>query len=280
MITISNLQKSFGKKQALRGVNLELTHGIFGLLGPNGAGKTTLLRTLLGLYQSDGGSICIDGEDLTNTKKLAEKTGYLPQRFGGFGTMRTGDFLEYIAALKQIKDPEAEIEEALRLTNLLERREDKIKALSGGMLRRLGIAQTVLGKPELMIFDEPTTGLDPEERIRFRNLILQLPRDRVILISAHIVDDVAMICDKVAVMRTGTCIFHAEPELLAEQALHHVFSLPQGLPIPEGGILSSGSVYTRMNRIVSKLPVEQGIEETPTLEDGYLYILHEMGDRT
>ena len=278
MITISNLQKNFGREKALCGCTMELAPGIFGLLGPNGAGKTTLMRTLLGLYRSDGGTVSLHGTDVTNTKKLAAISGYLPQAFGGFGTMRVSDFLRYLAGLKKIAHPEEEIEDALRLTNLADRKNDKIKTLSGGMVRRLGIAQAILGKPEVMIFDEPTTGLDPEERIRFRNLVLQLPRDRVIIISTHIVDDVAMICDQVAVMRAGACVLQSEPEHLARLAEHHVFSIPHEMPIPEDSVLSSSSIYSKKNRVISKDPITDGTEETPTLEDGYLYVLHNMGE--
>lgn len=278
MIAISNLQKNFGRKKVLCGLHMELDSGIFGLLGPNGAGKTTLLRTILGLYQSDGGTITLHGEDVTNTTRVAAVSGYLPQSFGGFASMRVRDFLAYMAALKRIDQPEAEIDDALRLTNLEARGGDKIKTLSGGMLRRLGIAQAILGKPEIMLFDEPTAGLDPEERIRFRNLILQLPRDRIILISTHIVDDVAMICDKVAVMRAGACIINTEPDRLTQLAEHHVFSVPRTLPVPFGGVLSSSSIYSKRNRVVSRTPVAGGSEEQPTLEDGYLFVLHSMGE--
>lgn len=277
MIEIKNLQKNFGKKQALCGMNLKLEHGIIGLLGPNGAGKTTFLRTLLGLYQKDGGNILLYG---TNEEHgIASVCGYLPQSFGGFGSMRVQEFLEYMAALKRINRPEAEIAEALQLVNLSDRARDRISILSGGMVRRLGIAQAILGKPEVMVFDEPTTGLDPEERIRFRNLILQLPKDRIVLISTHIVDDVAMICDRVAVMRKGKCIISTEPEKLTELADGHVFSIPREQPIPEGAILSSSSIYSKGNRVVSPKHILEGCTEAPTLEDGYLFVLHGMGDQ-
>lgn len=277
MVSIEHLYKSFGRKAALNDFSLTLGSGITGLLGQNGAGKTTLLRTLMGLYPVKRGRILLDGKEVTNTKALPAMSGYLPQLFGGFAGLRVREFLEYMADLKKC-DPQkrgVEIDDCLARTNLESRADDKIGSLSGGMVRRLGIAQAILGCPKLMIFDEPTAGLDPEERIRFRNLILQLPKDRTILISTHIVDDVASLCDTVAVMYHGRCVADTACERLTTDAAGHVFEIPEGLTVPEGAVVSGISTQTRRVRIVCEgFPCTEAVCVTPTPEDGYLYRIY------
>ncbi len=197
MICIRNVNKVFRKRYAVRNVTCEINPGCYGLLGPNGAGKTTLLRCILGLYSVTDGEIMLDKD---------EKIGYLPQRFGLFRELKVRDMMDYFAVAKGIakKERKAEIEKVLKLVNLLERADDKVGNLSGGMQRRLGIAQAILGDPGIIFLDEPTTGLDPEERARFKEVIRELAQTgKIIIISTHIVEDVESVCDRVLIMKEG-----------------------------------------------------------------------------
>lgn len=205
MVTLTNVTKKFGKRVALQNISLQLDKGCYGLLGPNGAGKTTLLRCLLDLYSPNSGNISIHtGGDI----------GYLPQKFGIFRELSVYDMLYYFAALKKIPKScrKSEIEKVLSLVNLEERSRERISRLSGGMQRRVGIAQAVLGEPEILFFDEPTAGLDPEERVRFKSMITDIMKDRLILISTHIVEDVESVCDRVLIMDKGKLLANATVE--------------------------------------------------------------------
>lgn len=282
MITIENLTKTFGKKKALDNLSVTLEPGVIGLLGPNGSGKTTLLRTLTGLYKTKSGKILLDGADVTNTDALPAVTGYLPQKFGMFRELTVYDMMDYFAVLKKIPKAEkrAEIERVVEFVNLTDRIKDRVGSLSGGMVRRLGIAQAVLGSPKVMLFDEPTAGLDPEERMRFKNLVRQLPRDSIVLISTHIVEDVEAVCDHVMVMRQGTVLANKTGEELAAMAegkTYKVSGEKEGTLPPEAFVRArtevpgEGTVLT----VLSAVPVE-GDLIPPTIEDGYLCILKDI----
>ena len=282
MITIENLTKTFGKKKALDNLSVTLEPGVIGLLGPNGSGKTTLLRTLTGLYKTKSGKILLDGADVTNTDALPAVTGYLPQKFGMFRELTVYDMMDYFAVLKKIPKAEkrAEIERVVEFVNLTDRIKDRVGSLSGGMVRRLGIAQAVLGSPKVMLFDEPTAGLDPEERMRFKNLVRQLPRDSIVLISTHIVEDVEAVCDHVMVMRQGTVLANKTGEELAAMAegkTYKVSGEKEGTLPPEAFVRArtevpgEGAVLT----VLSAVPVE-GELIPPTIEDGYLCVLKDI----
>ena len=282
MITIENLTKTFGKKKALDNLSVTLEPGVIGLLGPNGSGKTTLLRTLTGLYKTKFGKILLDGADVTNTDALPAVTGYLPQKFGMFRELTVYDMMDYFAVLKKIPKAEkrAEIERAVEFVNLTDRIKDRVGSLSGGMVRRLGIAQAVLGGPKVMLFDEPTAGLDPEERMRFKNLVRQLPQDSIVLISTHIVEDVEAVCDHVMVMRQGTVLANKTGEELAAMAegkTYKVSGEKEGTLPPEAFVRArteipgEGTVLT----VLSAVPVE-GELIPPTIEDGYLCVLKDI----
>ena len=282
MITIENLTKTFGKKKALDNLSVTLEPGVIGLLGPNGSGKTTLLRTLTGLYKTKSGKILLDGADVTNTDALPAVTGYLPQKFGMFRELTVYDMMDYFAVLKKIPKAEkrAEIERVVEFVNLTDRIKDRVGSLSGGMVRRLGIAQVVLGSPKVMLFDEPTTGLDPEERMRFKNLVRQLPQDSIVLISTHIVEDVEAVCDHVMVMRQGTVLANKTGEELAAMAegkTYKVSGEKEGTLPPEAFVRArteipgTGTVLT----VLSAVPVE-GELIPPTIEDGYLCVLKDI----
>ena len=208
-LVIDRLTKQFQNKIAVDRVSLRLHSGVFGLLGTNGAGKTTLMRMLCGILQPTSGTITFDGMDVREEGYRAI-LGYLPQDFGYYPEFTAMDFLLYMAALKGLPKRSAKrrANELLELVGLQDMGRKKIKTFSGGMKQRLGIAQALLNDPKLLILDEPTAGLDPKERVRFRNLIQQLGKDSIVLLSTHIVSDIEHIADEVLMMKDGTLIYN------------------------------------------------------------------------
>ena len=207
-LIVRNLTKKYEDKSAVEGVSLHLTEGITGLLGANGAGKTTLMRMLCGILKSTAGNIALDGVDASSEDYRAA-LGYLPQDFGYYPDFTGMDFLLYLAALKGLSRSHAKrrAAELLELVSLQDVQKKKIKAYSGGMRQRLGIAQALLNDPCLLILDEPTAGLDPKERVRFRSLIAKLGQGAIVLLSTHIVSDVEKIADRMLIMSEGRIIF-------------------------------------------------------------------------
>lgn len=209
-LVIQHLTKSFGKdKHALKDYSLNIEPGILGLLGPNGAGKSTLMKIIATISKPTRGSITLDGHDLVKEPDYIRKVlGYLPQDFGVYPNLNAYEFLEYMAAVKGVGgvNLRKRIDMLLEGVNLVEAAKRSIGTYSGGMKQRIGIAQALLNDPKVLIFDEPTVGLDPEERVRFRNLISDLASDRIIILSSHIVSDIETIADEVAIMRNGTLI--------------------------------------------------------------------------
>ena len=214
-LKMSDLTKQYGSKKAVNHINISLSGGIYGLLGANGAGKTTLMRLLCTLQKPTGGEITFNGQ---NIEKMGEEyralIGYLPQDFKYYPDFTAFDFLMYIAAVKGVKEKAAgkKAAELLNAVGLSKESRHKIKTFSGGMKQRLGIAQALLGEPQILILDEPTTGLDPKERVRFRNLISSFAKDRIIILSTHIVSDVELIAEKILVMKSGEVVCFGRPD--------------------------------------------------------------------
>jgi ABC-type multidrug transport system ATPase subunit len=216
--------------QALKEINLEFSTGMFGLLGPNGAGKSSLMRIMVTLMKPTSGVVLVDGRDIQKHRKEIRKIlGYLPQDFRFFSALKTWEFLDYsgsLSGLKNRKERLAEVDRLLDQVGLLEVRDRQANRLSGGMKRRLGIAQALIGNPRIIIVDEPTTGLDPDERIRFRNILSQLSQnDVIIILSTHIVGDISSTCQGMALLNHGELVFSGSPETLVKIADNHVFKL-------------------------------------------------------
>ena len=219
MLSIQNLSKTYGNGiQALTEVSLEIPKGMFGLLGPNGAGKSTLMRTLATLQESDSGSIALDELDVLRDKESVRRVlGYLPQEFGLYPRVSAEKMLDHFAVLKGITDAgqrKQTVQDLLQMTNLWEVRKQKLGTYSGGMRQRFGIAQALLGEPKLIIVDEPTAGLDPEERRRFLNLLSAIGEEVVIILSTHIVDDVGETCGSMAIIDGGRVLRTGAPAML------------------------------------------------------------------
>ena len=284
-IKIEGLQKRYRKFQALKNINLHTETGLFGLLGPNGAGKSTLMKILSTILPFDEGKITIYDYDLVKEgDKVRQLLGYLPQHFY-VPTQFTGrEFLHYVASMKGVTNQQErnlQVEKLLEEVNLVQQANKKIKGYSGGMKRRLGIAQALLGNPKLIILDEPTAGLDPSERIRFRNLIEKLSKDHSIILSTHIISDIESSCKNVAVIFQGEVLFQGSTEELAEKAVKVVWEL--SVPFSEYDqvekeyvIISSRKEKDRVVfRIISKeKPQGEARPLQPTIEDGYMAVIN------
>ena len=270
-------------KRALQGVNLELdSPSLVGLLGPNGAGKSTLMKLLVAGLLPTGGAIRVDGEPLLRRERaLKARLGYLPQDFGLYDELTVTQFLDYMAALKGLQDSRAAIQSAIEEVHLEEKARAKIRTLSGGQRQRVGIAQALLGEPELLIFDEPTVGLDPEERIHFRNLFSRLAQKRLVLLSTHIIEDVQSVCSRLLVLHRGKLRFDGPPEELIRAAEGHVGTFDETGGEREEGLHITARVNTARGvacRAVAEAlpPYVQPAE--PTLEDAYLYLISGEGE--
>lgn len=287
-VSIEALTKKYPRGvRALDGVDLDIKEGMFGLLGPNGAGKTTLITILATLAKPTSGVARVDGWDVSDPRQrwlVKSILGYLPQELGLYPELTSEEFLSYMATLKgfgERRQRRTEVERLLTAVGLEDAARRKTKALSGGMKRRLGIAQALIGDPRLLIVDEPTAGLDPAERVRFRTLLAGLAAGKVVILSTHIVEDVAATCNDVAVLVNGKVRFRGSPSQLADQARGGVWEvkLPPGAsPGPGWHVVASvsGPEGTRL-RVLGPKPDERAVEVTPVLEDGYLRLLADDG---
>ena len=281
-IVIKNLSKNYGRKAALKNVSVTIHSGMYGLLGRNGAGKTSLMRILATLSVPSGGEVSMNGISIKETGKIREIIGYLPQNFSFYRNMSVYDAMDYLGLLSNLPDKirKERIASLLEWVNLKENVRTKIKALSGGMRQRLGIAQALLHDPQILIVDEPTAGLDPEERIRFRNLLSEFAEDRIVILSTHISSDVEASCENIGVLDNGKMIWNGATEELVKQAEGKVYLISAGKKqdkiIREKytvlNIIASGS-GTQYRVLSETLPEEKHILQDPTLEDGYMYLL-------
>ncbi len=279
-----------GGNLALDGVDLAIGRGLFGLLGPNGAGKSTLMRIVCTLLVPSGGRVRVLGHDVVRERAAVRRLlGYLPQEFGAWRKLRVAEVLELLARLSGLHDPRvrrARIAEILERVGLAGVADRKVKALSGGMVRRLGVAQALVHDPEVIVVDEPTVGLDPEERIRFRQMMADLGEDRVILLSTHIVADLGSSCRDIAILDEGKVVFRGSPGELLESARGRVFEavipvdgearLPAGVEVisrtPDG-------VGLRIRAVSGEGEMPPGAEPVPepTLEEAYLAFMARRG---
>lgn len=279
-LEIQNLSKKYNKtKYGLTNFSLSIQNGIIGLLGPNGAGKSTLMKIIATISQPTEGSITLDGVDITREPNAIRKIlGYLPQDFGVYPNLNAWEFLEYIAAMKGVggNNLRLRIEQLLEGVNLIEAAKKPIGTYSGGMKQRIGIAQALLNNPSILIFDEPTVGLDPEERVRFRNLISDLANDCIVILSSHIVSDIEAIADKVAVMKSGHLITVGLQADVIDTVKDKVFELM----LNAGELASFKQRYLVIDtirkkekvqvRFIADAPVSGALNCTASLEDAYL----------
>jgi ABC-type multidrug transport system ATPase subunit len=282
-LLIENLGKTYDRKSwALRGFSLALKPGVLGLLGPNGAGKTTLMSILATITRPSEGRVLWNGTEVAgNPDGLRSVLGYLPQDFGVYPNLNAVEFLEYLAAVKGLdaKTARRRIDELLVLVNLADVRKRPLGGFSGGMRQRIGIAQALLNDPQLLIVDEPTAGLDPEERVRFRNLLSELSGERIVILSTHIVSDVEATATEIALISKGTLVAHDTPEGLLRAVEGKVWEWV--IPSTElntvkqrylvsGTIRRSDGVHVR---VLAAYPPEGAQPVSATLEDAYLFCL-------
>ncbi len=291
MLSIRDLVKVYpGPVTALQGVSLDLPNGMFGLLGPNGAGKTTLMRILSGLLEPTSGSVTLDGKDVLNhPEQLWKQLGYLPQDFGFYPHLSGEKMLTYLLQLKGVQAPQGIKKltgELLERVNLSFAAKRKLKAYSGGMRQRLGLAQAIAGNPRLIIVDEPTAGLDPEERLRFYYLLAALAQDRIVLLSTHIVEDVAVLCTRFAIIRHGRLVAQTSPSEALERLSGTIYEATVSAEELENlrrsrfvtqAVLFEGKNRVRVYEPDGDPPVGFSPAE-PTLEDAYLLTMR--GDLT
>lgn len=289
MIRMTQLTKTYkGNVQALRGVDLTIGADMFGLLGANGAGKTTLMRMVAGLLRPTSGSVEVFGHNMMTLKgKQAVKAvlGYLPQELGLYPSLTAREFLDYVAILKGITDSQSrkrQIDHVLEQVRLIDAADRKLKTYSGGMKRRVGIAQALLGKPKLLIVDEPTAGLDPEERVRLRNLLSDMAKTCTVILSTHIVEDISQSCTDLAVLDQGNVLFRGSPGDMIGQVRGKVWNITTSGERPDHGLI-----------VVSTLQMQHGVQYRvlgepdgaydavpiePSLEDGYIWLMQQAHD--
>lgn len=283
-LTISEVGKRYkGDVWGISNLSLEIGPGVLGLLGPNGAGKSTLMRILATVTRPTTGSVEWDGVDIaTSPNQLRSVLGYLPQDFGIYPNLNPVEFLSYLAAARGMSGPSARrrIDDLLELVNLTDARKRSLGSLSGGMKQRVGIAQALLNDPQLLIVDEPTAGLDPEERVRFRSLLAELAGDRIVILSSHIVSDIEAAATSIAVIKKGLLRFQGLPEDLLRLVEGKVWEMV----IPSSDLASakerfvlSGTVRTsegvRIRVVADDQPDSGAVSLGPTLEDAYLHLL-------
>lgn len=288
-IKLEGVCKYYGKNQALKDVTMTIPAGMFGLLGRNGAGKTTLMKILATLHKADAGKVCICGVDVKNSEKIRSMTGYLPQDFSMYGNMGVYEAMDYLGTLSGLskKERAERIPVLLEKVNLSNNYRTKVKAMSGGMRRRLGIAQAILNNPRVLIVDEPTAGLDPEERVRFRNLLCEIAEERIVILSTHIVGDVEAACENIAILDEGSLKFVGTVEELLKMSEGKIYTAEVSRMELEKmkkdyvvtGMLTKGSMVD-VRFVSEERPFEGAKNCASNVEDAYLYLMNEKGGET
>lgn len=279
---VTQLTKQYGPKTAVDHLDITLSNGVYGLLGANGAGKTTLMRLLCNIQTPTFGKITLDGKDISVLgERYRNLLGYLPQHFRYYPEFTAWDFLMYVAALKGLSEKQAKnkTSELLEAVDLSKEGHRKIKTFSGGMKQRLGIAQAMLNNPRILILDEPTAGLDPKERVRFRNLISAFSKDRIVILSTHIVSDVEFIAEEIIMMKAGRVLHFGRPQEITEEIEGYVWEcmVPTRYADQYSGTLNVSNLRNIENectvlRVISESkPMENAVQVKPTLEDLYLF---------
>ena len=280
-LSFENISKLYGDTVALQQIDLTLGSGVYGLLGPNGAGKTTLMRIMTDLLAPSTGRVLLDGQDIAVMgAAFRKKLGYLPQDFGVYPNFTAEQFLLYIARLKGLSkfDAKRQTDNLLRMVGLEDKKQKKLKGFSGGQRQRVGIAQALLGNPEILVLDEPTAGLDPEERIRFRGIISDLSQQKLVLLSTHIVSDLEAVANEIILLRKGVVLEMQKPASLLEQLNGQVWLVT--VPAADEAALTkqyvcSNVMHTDGNSVLRLLsesaPRPDAVPTAPNMEDLYLY---------
>lgn len=281
-LKVTQLTKQYGLKTAVDHLDITLSNGVYGLLGANGAGKTTLMRLLCNIQTPTFGKITLDGKDISVLgERYRNLLGYLPQHFRYYPEFTAWDFLMYVATLKGLSEKQAKnkTSKLLEAVDLSKEGHRKIKTFSGGMKQRLGIAQAMLNNPRILILDEPTAGLDPKERVRFRNLISAFSKDRIVILSTHIVSDVEFIAEEIIMMKAGRVLHFGRPQEITEEIEGYVWEcmVPTRYAEQYSGTLNVSNLRNIENectvlRVISESkPMENAVQVKPTLEDLYLF---------
>jgi len=280
MLTIDHVTKTYGKTTALSDISLKLDYGVYGLLAPNGAGKTTLLKLITTLLFPTSGQILWDDKEIISMgEDYRALLGYLPQEFGYYPNYTARQFLRYVAALQCIpkKECDKRINELLELVGMTKHADTKMKKFSGGMKQRIGIAQAMLNDPKILILDEPTAGLDPKERVRFRNLIHSLSKDRIVILSTHIVSDIATIAGNIIMIKDHKLLCCEPPKAICDNFAGKIYEVPASASMSSSYLpLSDRQDGDRtVVRVYSETPVNDGTLAEPNLEDVFLTIFRD-----
>lgn len=282
-IVIKGLSKSYdGKKDALNSLDLVIPNGMFGILGRNGSGKSTLMNIIATILRPSKGTVTINGIEIKNSQKIRQMIGYLPQDFDFYPNMKVSEVLYYLGFLSKInqKDFDKYVDLILRKVNLIDYKNKKVKSLSGGMKKRLGIAQAILHDPNVIIVDEPTAGLDPEERVRLRNLLSDLAENKIVIISTHIVSDIESTCNRIAILDKGSLVYKGDIPSLIQESDDHIYEINLS-PSELESFRKNDLFITKTQEIENKLKV-RFISETKVanakkvkadFEDAYMYFL-------
>ena len=282
-IVIKGLSKSYdGKKDALNSLDLVIPNGMFGILGRNGSGKSTLMNIIATILQPSKGTVTINGIEIKNSQKIRQMIGYLPQDFDFYPNMKVSEVLYYLGFLSKINQTDFDkyVDLILRKVNLIDYKNKKVKSLSGGMKKRLGIAQAILHDPKVIIVDEPTAGLDPEERVRLRNLLSDLAENKIVIISTHIVSDIESTCNRIAILDKGSLVYKGDIPSLIQESDDHIYEINLS-PSELESFRKNDLFITKTQEIENKLKV-RFISETKVanakkvkadFEDSYMYFL-------